>query len=272
MKIGIFWFGSFNETVRLSVQALQRQPSSNSKLELFVQGETEGATTIGKIAAPYPYEAVNALCHVYYQSIQHGFDYAVIHFGNAILLSLKKLEMLLVSKSVQESIFSFRIAEIRGVAQRGSPRLPLIDENCIILNLKKAIERKFIERKLIHASHFSHVGYNHAVLLSFIEYALTKDEVANHFDAKTSFDRFGNQIGTMMEPFHLCTKTGCLVAYPELDKAVMPLILANIAMAQRGEKSAFLKENFMTRLFRYTKKRVWKTLPNYELKKTYNSN
>jgi hypothetical protein len=274
VKAGIFWFGPMNDIVLQGIKGLQSQSEKNSNLELdfLVQGDADGTCKIGRIEELYPYDAVNALVHAYHKSIELNLDFAIVNFRNAVLMSLVKLEALLRSQPVQETIFSFRIAEIMGIGQKGSPRLPLIDENFIILNIKKACEKKLFERPLINASHFSHVGYNHATLLSFIEYALHEGEFNNHFDEKSSFDKFGNLITTIMEPFHYCSRTGCLTAYPELEKRLTPLVAANITAAQAGGAPVFLKQNILIRWLNYLKAFVYKSLPNYELRKTYSSN
>lgn len=229
MKLGVFWFGSASPEVTLAIDVLARAANVFADVRLYARESAGTAFAIRDYERPYPYDAVNAIRYAYQESDACDRDFAVINFGRAVCLSPRRLHGLLASRAVGESAFAFRISRVVMRAGTSSPRLPFIDDNFIVLNVRRARAARIFDRRLINASHFAHAGGNHAVLMSLIEYAMWKGEFHNYFVQESCFDEFGRNRGLLTVPFMLCTGTGFATCYPEFDARLRRLLALNAA-------------------------------------------
>lgn len=232
MKLGIFWFGPATDEVRLAVDlcALVARPAFDD-VQLYTTDGHGGSTVIHLEGQTELYDALNALRCAYQEGVRRSFDFVIVNFGNAVFLSFAKLRELLNSEDVQRSAFAFRISTVVMSAATSSPRLPFVDDDFLVLNVRQAAARGVFERKLINGSHFAYAGGNHAVLLSFIEYALSKQDWCNYFVADRAYDRCGRMRGLVPVPFLLCADTGFATCYPPLHRQLRQLLGLNVARA-----------------------------------------
>ncbi len=81
------------------------------------------------------------------------------------------LKKILLNERVQNALISIGVGQIKGSGFIFSPKLPYIEEDCIILNMKECEKIGFSERvKYSNTySHFEDAGGLHAVLISFLE-------------------------------------------------------------------------------------------------------
>ncbi len=231
MKLGLFWLGRLTQEVDLAIQFLTETSTSDhfQKLVLFTEQPRSGATQFVRETTQYPYDTINDLQDVFRQARDTDVDFALISFGNGFIVSPARLATLLASEPLQKSTWSFRICNITGAGFRHWPRRPMIDDHFILLNVCRAAETGFFNRKLIHASHFSHAGGRHAHLSSMIEYAMEDGEFFNHFAPDASRDQHGQLCRFDPLPFHLCEKTGFLSCYADFKPALYKLLRLNLA-------------------------------------------
>ncbi|MEO1991102.1 MAG: hypothetical protein ABGW78_04155 [Pirellulales bacterium] len=241
MKLGMFWLGRVSEEIDLAIQFLTRVNGDVpfEQLTLFTDRPQSNSTLFERKTTQYPYDTINDLQDVYRHARDKNLDFALISFGNGIPVSLDRLAALLASESVQKSIWSFRICRIVGAGFRHSPRFPLVDDHFIVLNLKRAVETAFFDRKLVHASHFCEGGGRHAHLLSMIEYSINEGEFHNHYVPDASRNYFGRICLFNPMPFHLCESTGFLTLYSEFKPALLRLLRQNLA-AQHHQPISWL--------------------------------
>jgi hypothetical protein len=229
MKIGLFWVCEPDRWMQhVATVVTSSAVSQEFEVACFSSQEVGQIRKINRSSGIWPYQAINDLADVYGTATCGGMDFALINFGRGLPTDLRLLQQLLASPALQNCILSMRIAEISGVGMQNPPRLPFVDDHFIILNVRRARARKFFQRKLIHASHFSPAGQRHAELASMIEYALGKDELNNHFVAHASRNQYGETAKLNPLPFHLCEATGFLTCYPEFKSSLTDLLERNL--------------------------------------------
>ena len=176
--------------------------------------------------------------------------------------------------NMKEYMFGFRIENIKGIAFKGSPRLPLIDDSIIVLNKRKFKESGLIEKKLINACHFFKYAKNKALLQSLIEYSLDSNDFVNLINEKKIKDEFGNQCKYNFPlPFCLCTEssvTNVDLAYNPKYKTLLSINYINFLSSRKVVffKSSRLKEFLLGAIQKLSN--LWNTFSNKEFKKTYN--
>jgi hypothetical protein len=239
MKLGVFWLGRVRREVDMAIQFLSKAnvDAPFKKLVLFTDKPQSNSTLFERKTTQYPYDTINDLQDAFHHARGKDIDFALISFGNGIPVSLDRLAALLTSESVQKSIWSFRICRVIGAGFRHSPRFPLVDDHFIVLNVRRAAETGFFDRKLVHASHFCQGGGRHAHLLSMIEYSLNQGEFHNHYVPDTSRNCFGQACLFNPMPFHLCESTGFLTSYSEFKPALLGLLQQNILVEQHQPSS-----------------------------------
>lgn len=239
IKAGMFWICDADHWLEHAA-ALVTTQASHPDLELSCfSREARGALRSMPIACDrWPYTTINSLVDVYETACEHFLDFAVISFGRGLPCDMGLLQQLLASPALQRSVWSMRIAEISGVGMQNPARLPFVDDHFIILNVKRAQEREFFSRKLVHASHFSKAGQRHAELASMIEYSVSKDELNNHFVPSASRNQYGQAAKLNPLPFHLCESTGFLTCYPEFKSSLVGLLTRNLRRLQPGAAQA----------------------------------
>lgn len=229
MKIGLFWICKPDRWMQYVANVVTcSYVSQKFEVACFSSQEVDKIRKISRSSHIWPYQEINDLVDVYETATCGGMDFALISFGRGLPTDLELLYRLLAAPALQNCIFSMRIAETSGVGMQNSPRLPFVDDHFIILNVRRARERSFFQRKLIHASHFSPAGQRHAVLASMIEYALKKNELNNHFVAHASRNQYGQTAKLNPFPFHLCEATGFLTCYPEFKSSLIDLLDRNL--------------------------------------------
>ncbi len=237
IKAGLFWICDADEWLVQAATLLAEQTSHPAlQITCFFRQESGAIQALPVVCQEWPYASINALTDVYDMACMQGLDYAIISFGRGIPIDLGLLQHLLGSSALQSCVWSIRTAEISGVGMQNPPRLPFVDDHFIILNVRRAQERKFFQRKLTHASHFSSAGHRHAELASMIEYALGKDELNNHFVAHASRNQYGQAAKLTPLPFHLCEATGFLTCYPEFRSSLSELLKRNLYRLQPGSE------------------------------------
>ncbi len=237
MRIGLFWLCDPAGWIQRAAQLLTSVGVSKGlEVACFARQEVGQIRKINRSSGIWPYQAINDLADVYGTATCGGVDFAVISFGRGLPTDLGLLQQLLASPALQNCIFSLRTAEISGFGMQNPPRLPFVDDHFIILNVRRAREKKFFQRKLIHASHFSQAGQRHAELASMIEYALVKDELNNHFVVHASRNQYGQTAKLNPLPFHLCEATGFLTCYPEFKSSLTDLLERNLLRLQPSQK------------------------------------
>ncbi len=237
MKLGVFWFGELNAEVRLAIDVLRLTEVAGLDVTTYTATPHGGSRQISIDKKTYPYEAVNAIQYGFEEADRNGLDFAIINFGSAVFLSAEKLNTFINSEDIQRAIFSFRVAPIVMASGTSSPRLPYVDDHFIILNVARAKKAEFFRRRLINASHFAYAGGNHSVLMSFVEYSMSKAEWCNYFKEEQTFDAFGRVCGLAPEPFLVCTRTGFATCYPEFNSKLKRLLISNLPLAVQVELS-----------------------------------
>ena len=282
MRIGLYWVYEPDKWVQhVATAVTSSSVSQDAELVCFSTQNADRIQKISRNSDLWAYQTINDLCDVYRSATRCGMDFAVINFGRGLPTDLGLLQKLLASTAIQNCIFSMRIAEISGVGMQNSPRLPFVDDHFVILNVWRARERKFFERNLIHASHFSNAGQRHAELASMIEYALDEDELNNHFVAHASRNQYGQITKLNPLPFNLCEATGFLTCYPEFQLSLTNLLEYNLARLQPRQQYSpgfryALKRGYWyfrfepwTGRFVSTTRRVIHDIGKYEFKKRY---
>ena len=229
MNISFFWLGNFTNEIELAVRYLSGagKIGNSHKFQFFADHDSENISPFTRDIRKYPYNTINDLQDAFKHAKANDSDFAVISFGNGFSTSISRLTNLLMSDKIQESIWSFRICMMTGVGFRHWPRIPNIDDHFIILNIRKAIESKFFERKLIHSSHFGEVGLRHSHLMSMIEYSVEKSEIANHFVPDSSRDQYGRICRFDSMPFHMCESSGFMCCYSQFNQDFINLFKGN---------------------------------------------
>lgn len=230
MKLGLFWLGKLTPEVDLAIQFLTKKSTSNhlEQLVMFTEQPRAGTTQFVRETTQYPYDTINDLQDVFRHARDANVDFALISFGNGFIVSPARLATLLASEPLRKSTWSFRICNITGAGFRHWPRRPHVDDHFILLNVGRAAETGFFNRKLIYASHFSHAGSRHAHLSSMIEYALKDGEFFNHFALDASRDQYGRICRFDPMPFHSCESTGFLSCYADFKPALYKLLRLNL--------------------------------------------
>lgn len=241
MKLGVFWLGRVGREIDMAIQSISKVDTNTSfkKLFLFTNRPQSNSTLFERKTTQYPYDTINDLQDVFHHARDKDIDFALISFGNGIPVSLDRVAALLNSESVQKSIWSFRICRVVGAGFRHSPRFPLIDDHFIVLNIRKAVETRFFDRKLIHASHFCQGGGRHAHLLSMIEHSLNQGEFHNHYVPDASRNCFGRGCLFNPMPFHMCESTGFLTSYSEFKPTLFGLLQKNL-LEEKSQPSSWL--------------------------------
>jgi hypothetical protein len=236
VRLGIFWLGKIEREIEAAIASLCRDVRREcfEGVHIFTPTPHESSVQFKRATALYPYDTINDLQDVYHHSRERNIDFAVISFGNGIPLSLESLHGLLSSERVQRAIWSFRICRVVGHGFRHSPRFPLIDYHFIVLNITRATEKSYFERRLVNSSHFSAGGGRHAHLLSMVEYSLGKEEYNNHWEPLHSKDCFGHVCEYNPFPFHICELTGFLVIYSNFKSSLFDVLVRNLSLDPPG--------------------------------------
>jgi hypothetical protein len=156
------------------------------------------------------YNIIEKLEWIYAESLKNDYDIAVILGSNCTIFNTDKLEHYLSISNIYSTIFGFRISTVDGINLRYGPRIPFIDDNLIVMNVKNAKNCQFFARKLLHASHYVIIAGIHAQLSSLIEYSLQNEEFFNLLGHNHLFNQYGEQKTALLKYLSVCTKTSVI--------------------------------------------------------------
>lgn len=266
MRLGLFWLGKLSREIELAIQFLTNDSSEKQfkNLIIFTQEVNSNTTLFVRETTKYPYETINDLQDAFHYAKKKDLDFAVISFGNGIPVFLDRLALFLASEPLHKSVFSFRVCRVVGAGFRHSPRFPLVDDHFIVLNVKRALETGFFDRKLVNASHFCEDGGRHAHLLSMIEYSLNPGKFHNHYVPDASRNFFGRICEFNPMPFHFCESTGFLTSYSQFKPALLGLLRLNLAASRRRQI------NWINNLLYFQRNELWYLRQTVNLDKIVN--
>lgn len=193
----------------------------------------------------YKYTLLNTFINIYEKN-KNKFDYVVIINNNTTILDIQKYLEYLESLNFREKIFAFRILNIKGISLKYSPRIPYIDDSIITLNIQKAKEKSFFDRKLINGSHFYKYAKNQALLQSFIEYSLSNDEFINAINSDNIKDSYGKTSKNCFPfPFSYCQDSSIANVDINYDNRYVTLLTQIQKALNTGSSLSFFKENII---------------------------
>ena len=132
----------------------------------------------------------------------------LLYFSSYIdnFFSEKLIEILLKFIQAKDKSALFRVLDINGIGLDGSARLPLIDDNFFMINLKNMINKK-LDKSKFKLSDLG--GFNYDLLL-FLENSFKKEDV-EILRAKNLFDQHGDKKNYLM-PFSIDEDNGIIFA------------------------------------------------------------
>lgn len=153
---------------------------------------------------------------------------------SAWILDPARLFELLSLPSIQKAAVSVRAGQIVGKGFRFSPKFPYLDEDFIIINVRRC-EELGIDKQLsevnVH-SHFESQGGIHATFVSFLEAVLPSGEVFVYSDGSDCQNMFGEWNGFQGGPplYLYSQRFGFLSASPSLEPRLHELRAALLSM------------------------------------------
>lgn len=215
------------------------------------------------------FNIIEKLEWVYAESLKNDYDIAVILGSNCTVFNTDKLVHYLSISNIYSTIFGFRISTVDGVNLRYGPRIPFIDDNLIVMNIKNAKSCQFFKRKLLHASHYANIAGIHAQLSSLIEYSLQNSEFFNLLGHNHLFNQYGEQKTALLKYLSVCTKTSVI------SFGGFSLSEANKWIEINTKLNNFNEDKFSFRFHRvggYLFKKRWLSIPYWtQLKGLYRS-
>lgn len=249
---------------------------SNSKLNKLTINSIEKYNKLNKSFLTYislediqttdksDYPLLNQLYSIYEKYYQN-YDYIIFLRNHTAVLDFDKMFYHMNECGFDKSIFAFRITNIRGIGLKHSPRIPYIDDTFIALNLNKAKEKSYFDRKLINGVHFYKYARNQALMQSMIEFSLEKGEFINIFKDQNIQNEYGDNISKLFPyPFSLCKESSIINADIKYNPQYFYCI-------KDGEFEFIKKHSMKLFILRWLKKsyRFIANIQNKEFKKSY---
>lgn len=161
---------------------------------------------------------------------EQEIDFAILSHRAAWALDPAKLKILLKMEGVQRAAISVRVGKIQAKAGAFSPKLPYIDEDFIVVNIRRCKELGILEHlnKINTHSHFEDAGGIHVALLSFFEAAVPYGDVYIYSDGSDCQNMFGEYQEFRHPAYLYSSQYGFLSADPSCDERVR--VLRKIAL------------------------------------------
>ena len=185
---------------------------------------------------------LNYLKKIYIFCKQNYYDICIFNFGNGFFLNESLLLNEIKNFEVKEKLFSFRISKTAGVYWNQEPKLPFIDNHFIMMNINEISKVNFFNKKLINYCYYQGSFFNNAVLSSFIEYSLKRNQINNHYYPNRTKNENGNKAYLNPHYFQICEKTS-LVTYYKSVKNNDSLFLRNLQIKMNHIKNFNQEEN-----------------------------
>lgn len=191
MNLGIIWNSTSDEEYRLANDIhsergglFGEQFATVKTWHLAIQTLTETFTALFRLAAG------------------DDLDFCILSHRNAWAVNPKKLKELLEDQGVQSAAIAVRVGKIYAKAGIFSPKMPYIDADFIIVNVRRCRELGISERitRVQFASHFNDAGGIQADLFAFLETIVPYGGVYVYDDGTKLRDLYGRTRGRGFAP------------------------------------------------------------------------
>lgn len=177
------------------------------------------------------------------QSYIKNYDILVIFSKFTAIYDEDIFKKFVLSSCLKNKLASLLISDITGIGLRHSPRLPFIDDNLIIINLKKMKEVNFLKRYKLSSSHFNNIAGRQAELISWLESMFLKDEFLNYYEKENSLNHYAENNWFSLFPYNINFNTGTIVCDVNYNNKISTLIDLNIGNKKIPTDKNFVKIN-----------------------------
>jgi hypothetical protein len=212
--------------------------------------------------------------------IKENVDFALF-MTNGLPLSLIKLNDFISKLDQQQSLIGVRQGYIQGKGLTYSPKLPYIDPNFILLNIKNIVQSdSYLQGKLFSETyrHFDEWSFTNSLhLLSSIEATLQPQDIYVYEEEVTLKDEYGQETIINENAFCFSPSTSFLSLPHSLTRAQKKTYLKLIDAYSQDHFSLNISECFSLNIFSAVRKtpRMIKRIffnKNFEVQKSYTDN
>lgn len=199
---------------------------------------------------------------------EREIEFCILSHRAAWVLDPSKLKTLFQDEHVRNAAISIRAGAIVQKGSVFSPKIPYVDEDFIVINVRHCKELRIPDcfSQVNVESQFRDAGGLHAELLSFFEAVVPYGKLFVYSDGSDIQDLYGEFHGFSLSPYYFSEKWGFVSGDPYRDQRVYVLRESFLRGYDR-----FLKKSLTQRIVEgiaQSIKRVFRNV-NYELKKDY---